>query len=292
METSKNSPENLPENPEDILEKTPTKRDTQVALEELFSKHQLLPVLRDQFSELTEDPFTQEVLSQIYLHKQASPEVLIGMFSPKWGTPQEVADQLAVCVEEDFLDYDLDNQKLILRYGITEDVEAMLARYQYPLPMITPPKKIPENQDHQTFGITGYETIKGSLVLNSTSPEGGGSAFEDVDICVDHLNRANRISLSLNLDVINSPEGKFIVPKRKHGEDFTEFKKRKKQAEIFFNTSLEVMEGLLAFSEEVFLTHKYDRRGRTYASGYHVNTQGTDYNKAVVELSRKEVING
>lgn len=39
-------------------------------------------------------------------------------------------------------------------------------------------------------------------------------------------------------------------------------------------------------------SHKYDRRGRTYAVGYHVNSQGTDYNKSVLELSRKEIING
>jgi hypothetical protein len=275
--------ENTPEN------STPNLVETQKNLEELFSKYQLLPVLKDQFSELSEDPFIQEVLSQIYLHKQASPEVIIGILSPKWGDPQTVADLLAEAVEEDFLDYDLDSQKLIIRYGITEDVEAMLARYQYPLPMITPPKKIPETKDFQTYGITGYETIKGSLVLNA---QGSDALYEEADICVDHLNRSNSVSLSLNLDVVNSPEGKFITPKRKHGEDFTEFKKRKKQAEIFFETSLEVMNGLTALSPELFLTHKYDRRGRTYASGYHVNTQGDDYRKAVLELSKKEVING
>lgn len=44
-------------------------------------------------------------------------------------------------------------------------------------------------------------------------------------------------------------------------------------------------------SDEVYLTHRYDRRGRVYASGYHVNTQGDDYRKAVLTLANKEVLN-
>ena len=37
------------------------------------------------------------------------------------------------------------------------------------------------------------------------------------------------------------------------------------------------------------LNHKYDKRGRTYCQGYHVNYQGTPWNKAVVEFSHKEI---
>ena len=50
------------------------------------------------------------------------------------------------------------------------------------------------------------------------------------------------------------------------------------------------MDTLLALSDEVYLTHKFDRRGRTYSCGYHVNTQGTDYNKAVLGLKNKELV--
>ena len=79
-----------------------------------------------------------------------------------------------------------------------------------------------------------------------------------------------------------------IVPKRKIGESFEDFRKRRKQAEVFYEHSLKTMKMMMALGNEFWLTHKYDRRGRTYAVGYHINSQGTDYNKAVLELSKQE----
>jgi hypothetical protein len=131
---------------------------------------------------------------------------------------------------------------------------------------------------------SGYFDKKGSIILN------GSSVFKDEDVCLDHINRANSVALTLNMEVVGSEEGHMIVPKRKAGEPFEDYRKRKKQAETFYTTSLQVMQGLMALGNEFHLTHKYDRRGRTYAVGYHINSQGTDYNKAVLELAEKEVI--
>ncbi len=253
--------------------------ETQKNLEELYSKNQLLEVLRDQFAELSDDPFEIDVIIQIYLHKQADVPTLVGLFSPKWGTPQDVADMLIVAVENDLLDFSMETEKFSLKYGISEDVENMLARYQFPLPMVVRPLRI----KHNCMG-SGYFQKKGRIVLN------GSDVFDDEDLCLDHINRANSVGLELNLNVVASREGNMINPIRKIGEGFDDFKKRKKQAEVFYDTSLEVMQGLSALGNEFWLTHKYDRRGRCYAVGYHVNSQGTDYNKAVLDLSRKEPI--
>jgi len=204
---------------------------------------------------------------------------MVGLFSPKWGEPQDVALMLIECVEEDLLDFDMDTHRFTLKYGITADVEDMLARYQFPLPMVVRPNKVTNNQ----MG-SGYFDKQGHIVLNSSD------VFKDEDVCLDHINRANSVGLTLNMDVVASVEGNMIVPKRKAGEGFEDFRKRRKQAEVFYNTSVQVMEGLMALGNEFWLTHKYDRRGRTYAVGYHVNSQGTDYNKAVLELSQGEVI--
>jgi hypothetical protein len=256
--------------------------ETQKNLELLFNKNQLIPVLREQFQEVTEDPFEVDVLVQIYLHKQADVATMVGIFTPKWGKPQDVADMLLECAEKDLLDFAADKGVFSLKYAVSEDVEVMLARYQYPLPMITKPKEIYSNKG--AASCTGYETIKAPLVLN------GSDVFDGMDICVDHLNRANAVALSLDMDVLATPEGKPLMPKRKQGEEYADYLKRKRQAETFYGVSEEVMNGLLAFGNELYLTHKYDRRGRTYASGYHVNTQGTDWNKAVLELANKEVV--
>jgi DNA-directed RNA polymerase len=46
----------------------------------------------------------------------------------------------------------------------------------------------------------------------------------------------------------------------------------------------------MMLGNEFYLTHRYDKRGRCYAQGYHVNPQGNDWNKAVIELAEKEVV--
>lgn len=254
--------------------------ETQKNLEELYSKNQLMDVLRDQFSPLSDNPFQIDVICQIYLHKQADVPTMVGLFSPKWGNPQDVAQLLIEAVEADLLDFDMETEKFMLKYGITEDVEKMLARYQFPLPMVVRPNKITRNN----MG-SGYFDKKGRIVLNASS------VFDIEDVCLDHINRANSVALTLNMDVVASAEGNMIIPKRKVGEGFEDFRKRRKQAEIFYDNSLEVMQGLMALGNTFYLTHKYDRRGRCYCVGYHVNSQGTDYNKAVLELANAEVIN-
>ena len=252
---------------------------TQLNLEELFHRNQLMDVLRDQFGPLTDDPFKLDVICQIYLHKQADVPTMVGLFSPKWGEPQDVADMLMEVVEDDLIDYDIETMKFVLKYEITQDIEDILARYQFPLPMIVPPKKVQNNH----MG-SGYYDKRGRIVLN------GSDVFDDEDVCLDHINRANSVALTINTNVVASSEGMMILPKRKVGEAFIEFQKRQKQAETFYNTSLEVMQGMLTLGNTFWLTHKYDRRGRCYAVGYHINSQGTDYNKAVLELERKELI--
>lgn len=253
--------------------------ETQENLEELFGRHQLMPTLREQFGPLTDDPMKLDIICQIYLHKQADVPTMVGLFSPKWGTPQEVAQLIYEAVEEDLLDFDIETERFTLKYELTRDVEDLLDRYQFPLPMITKPKKVTNNN----MG-SGYLTERSNIVLN------GSDVFRDEDVCLDHINRANSVALKLNLDVITSPQGKYMQPVRKDGELWEDYRKRVKQADKFHEISVEVMEGLLVLGNEFHLTHKYDRRGRSYCVGYHVNSQGTDYNKAVLELANEEVI--
>jgi len=252
-------------------------------LEILYSKHQLLPVLREEFDAIAiqypidaDHEFVRDMLSQIYLHRQADPPTLVGILSPKYGTPQEVADKLLLMCEFDYLDFSETTGNFMVKYDVSDNIEAMLERYQYPLPMIVKPDTI-----HDNFS-TGYHTIKGLVILN------GSTYFNNLDVCLDHLNRVNAVPLVLDFSVIRSAEGKYIKPTRKEGESYDDFRKRLKQASVFYSVSLEVMEGLAELSDVLYLTHKYDRRGRCYASGYHVNTQGTDYNKAVLQLAAKE----
>lgn len=269
--------------------KNPT-QETQKNLETLFSKYQLLPVLREEFATVisptimedigVEPAMATEALVQIYLHRQADPVTMIGILSPKYGEPQHVADKLLLMVLHDYLDYDEVQEKLMVKYDISDDIKAMLDLYQYPLPMVVKPLPITDNYE------SGYLSIKTPVVLN------GSKYFDDKDMCLDHLNRANSVALTMDFEVINSEEGKFLKPVRAIGEDFDDFQKRVRQANTFYTTSVDAMESLESLSHEIYLTHRYDRRGRVYASGYHVSTQGDDYRKSVLQLAHKELVNG
>lgn len=267
-------------------------------LETLFSKYQLLPVLKDEFRTLAEQhpdedlhEFITDALTHLSLHRQADASTLVGILSPKWGTPQEVADQLLILAELDYMDVeekqyrDYKTGKITkdwvfsVRFDVSNDIHEMLDKYQFPLPMVVHPKKVRKNFD------TGYLTILNPVVLN------GSEYFDDVDVCLDHLNRMNHVALELNMEVVNSNEGRFVSPTREPDEDFKDFQKRQKQAAKFYETTVDVMETIVQFGNEFYLTHRYDRRGRCYASGYHINTQGDDYRKAMIVLSRKETLN-
>ena len=263
-------------------------KQTQKDLEDIFSKWNLMSVLRSEFATIVdpsvaehqlEPAMVTEALAQIYLHRQADPETMVGILCPKYGTAQVVADKLLLMVELDYLDFDTDLDKFTVKFDLSDDVKEMLDRFQFPLPMVVKPEKVTDNF------TTGYLTMKAPLVLN------GSDYFDDVDLCLDHLNRANQVALSMNFDVITSDQGKFVKPVRAVGEDFDEYRKRVKQAEQFYATTIVVMDQISQLSDEVYLTHRYDRRGRVYASGYHVNTQGDDYRKAVLTLANKEVLN-
>lgn len=264
--------------------KMPTK-STQEDLEHLFNKFQLMSVLRSEFETIVdpnvaeagiEPAMVTETLAQIYLHRQADPETMVGILCPKYGTAQAVADKLLLIVELDYLDFDTDLDKFTVKFDLSDDVKEMLDRFQYPLGMVVPPLPLKDNYD------SGYLTMEALLVLN------GSDYFKDKDICLDHLNRVNKVALELNFDVVRSDQGKFVKPVREVGEDFDEYKKRVKQAEQFYATTISVMEHLEALTDEIYLTHRYDRRGRTYCMGYHTSTQGDAYRKAVLNLRNKE----
>ena len=109
--------------------------ETQKDFEEIFSKHQLMKVLKEEFSELgaesetVEPEFATEVLSQMYLHRQCDVPTLVGIMGHH-GAPQDVADKIMVLVEDDFLDFNIDTEKFILRYDLNDSVKDRLAMYQ------------------------------------------------------------------------------------------------------------------------------------------------------------------
>ena len=276
---------------------------TQLELEELYNKNQTLPRLRKEFNipMIQEEavaaelpvPFVVDLLAQMVLHKRAAPSTLVGILhhhvhpegSPKGYQPsqeelQRCADMVAASIERGFVFWDDTSQMVVIRIDVAQEVYDDLARYQYPLPLVIQPKKVTHNHE------TGYHSPgsrHGSLILRS--------AGHEYDICLDHINRVNAMKLSVNQDIVALIQNKWRhLDKRKEGETQAEYRQRVQAFERYTTSSKDVLQHLAMLGNEFYLTHRYDKRGRCYAQGYHVSTQGNSWNKACIEFAEKELV--
>jgi hypothetical protein len=269
------------------------RRQHQNELARLFSKNQTLSRIRQEFEECKFNftaymeskkipvDFGMNLLVQMALHKRCTLPTLAGIlrshFEPSPFASQEACDMLQRAAEADLVDWDSQIRMFIVRFTISEDVQRDLDRFQYPLPMVVPPRVVKDNLD------TGYFTHRGSIILRKN--------HHDDDVCLDHINRVNRIRFAIDHDTANMIANSWRnLDRPKQGETRMEFEKRKKAFEKYDRTAKEVIDLLLAHGNEFYLTHRYDKRGRIYCQGYHVNYQGAPWNKAVIELADRELV--
>lgn len=262
----------------------------QVELERLFSKNQLIPRIRSEFQNFKEFNFTEYMISkeipvpfgmdllvQMVIHKRANLQTLIGLLYHHFGNGQTTADMLVKAAKADLVDYSPNLRVFVLKFNISQDVQDELDLFQYPLPMVVEPKRIANNRQ------TGYFMGNGSVILKNNHHED--------DVCLDHLNRLNQIRLTINLGTAQMVKNKWRnLDKPKEGETKESFLERKRAFEKYDSKAREVMTLLTQHGDCFYLTHRYDKRGRTYCQGYHVNYQGTPWNKAVIEFADKELV--
>lgn len=263
-------------------------KDRQIKLEELFSKNQELAVLTKEFSDdailetLTKInvpiSFGLRVLVQVYLHKQVDIGTLAGILLSEEYNEETISKYLDVMSDNDLIDYNETTEKFITVYDIDSKVKKDLEMYQFPLPMIVEPKKVKNNHSN------GYlKCGNSSLLLNDS--------YHKEDICLDHINRVNRVPLSIDLDTAYNCKNQWKnLDKKLPKESLKEFRQRVKNFEKYMQTAYRVMEILTQEGNKVYLTHAYDKRGRTYSRGYHFLDQGNDWNKACVQFFNKEFI--
>jgi hypothetical protein len=143
--------------------------------------------------------------------------------------------------------------------------------------MVIRPKAVIDNRD------TGYLLTRGSVILRKNHHED--------DVCLDHINRMNRVKFTINLDTATMIANRWRnLDRPKEGETKQDFDKRVKAFEKYDRTAKDVIGLLTQHGNEFYLTHRYDKRGRTYCQGYHVSYQAAPWNKAVIELADKELV--
>jgi hypothetical protein len=196
-------------------------------------------------------------------------------FSDRTEAITTVAELLAVlCVtdafdiiKEDRMSSLMVQSRIPLPYGVLN----FILNSQYLPPMVCSPLELTHNYS------SGYLTHNDSLIL-------GTGNHHDGDICLDVLNLMNNVALKLDTDFLSTVEEEptFELKDQAQTDLWHAFKQRSYE---FYN--LMVQQG-----NHFYLTHKVDKRGRIYAMGYHITTQGTAFKKAQLELVNEELVTG
>lgn len=264
------------------------KVEKQIELEKLFAKNQLIPRLREYFEEYPDMDFKAyfdalglnhrfgfTLLIQMALHKRCDITTLVGVLRKSYDDIDDVVIAIQVAVANYLVEYDFDKRQFIVIYDISDEVQQELDLYQYPVPMLVEPKELVDNNSF------GYLTFGGSIILRDN--------HHNRDVNLPTLNKLNKTKLSINHVTAYMVNNTWkALDKQKEDETFDDYRKRLRAFDKYDRDSKNVME--LIGDEEFYCTHRVDMRGRIYCQGYHVNYQGNDWNKAVVEMAEKEIV--
>lgn len=196
-------------------------------------------------------------------------------FSDRREAITTVAELLAVLCLTDAFDV-LKEDKMasltvVSRIPLPEKVVEFIENSEYLPPMVCEPLELTHNFS------SGYLTHNDSLIL-------GSGNHHDGDICLDVLNLMNKVALKLDTEFLSKVEEEptFEITDQEQAEQWMRFKK---QSYSFYRLMVEC-------GNRFYLTHKVDKRGRIYAQGYHITTQGTSFKKAMLELANEQVVEG
>lgn len=161
---------------------------------------------------------------------------------------------------------------------LPEDMQLAIEQFGYPLPFVQTPKKITNNTS------SGYYTYHDSIFM--------GNKQHDYPVSYDHLNKMNRTNFAIEqrLWEFCQPHFSTKAKVKKNGEFETELDIAKRCTAFLEVTGSLVKRMPLINPDKFNLAHGYDTRGRTYCKAYEFSYQGTDFQKAMIGLHDKELI--
>ena len=181
---------------------------------------------------------------------------------------------------------------IVSRIPLSEKLVGFILNTRFLPPMLCEPKELHNNRE------SGYLTFNDSLILGSGNHHEG-------NLCLDVLNRMNQVQLKLDTDFLckieEDPNSEFTVEKIKEaawerGEDISDHEamdrveQQKENWKNFKQQSYEFYALIAKCGNTFHLTHKVDKRGRIYSQGFHLNTQGTAFKKAMIEFAQEELV--
>lgn len=185
------------------------------------------------------------------------------------------AELMAVLCQTDAFDITKEGKQSSLMVvscvPLSDELVKFIENSQFLPPMVCEPLPLTHNYS------SGYLTHNDSLIL-------GSGNHHDGDICLDTLNIMNQVALTLDIDFLSKVEEEptFELDSQ---DKIDQWKRFKKQSTEFYVLMAEQ-------GNQFYLNHKVDKRGRAYAHGYHITTQGTAFKKAMLEFATEEVVEG
>ena len=187
-----------------------------------------------------------KVLCMVCLHRRLPLEAVVNIFSHE--EPQTLANILMQLAQAGWLGWD-ERREDFVTYALPNEVMEKVFSKFFPMPLVEPPQTL-----HDERGAAYHTERSSQSVLGEYSGQRTN---------LDTLNLLNAIPLRVNQAVLATG-----IP----NED-----------PKFHTGSTKVFSVLK--DRPFWLTWQFDFRGRVYARGYHVNPQGDDWHKAVVEFA-------
>lgn len=227
------------------------------------------------------DDLVFDIMLEVCVQQFGSYQAIAGKLSNQlnnmdtFDAVKTVAEVMAVMCGHDCFDVivaaDSDTGVMMVQshWELPESVLQKIADTQYLPPMVCKPFKVNENYTYQSM------TEMGSLIL------GNRVNHHDKPLAYDAINIASAIPLSLDEYILGFNEQ---PNKELDTQDKVDAFNRMQIA------SSKVYQFLLDNDNKFYLRWKYDKRGRMYSQGYHVNIQSTDYKKALISFADKELL--
>jgi hypothetical protein len=196
-------------------------------------------------------------------------------FDDKEDSIKTIAEMVAVLCQTDVFDIIKESPEATMMVQSNIPLPKALVdaavRSKYLLPMVCEPDDVTSNFE------SPYLTFNDSLILGKGNNHSG-------DICLDVINTQNKIPLKLDLRFLSTVEEEptFELDSLEKVQAWSQFKQE----------SYETYWLLAKQGNQFWLTNKVDKRGRLYAQGYHVTSQGSAFKKAMLELYEEELVEG
>ena len=154
--------------------------------------------------------------------------------------------------------------------NLPDELLSFIDQAGYLPPMICKPNELTNNFE------SAYLTVKKDCVILKKHNQHSG------EVSLDVINIKNSVPLSIYVPMASTIQE---MPSKA-------FESVEAQSDFYEMSaqSLRIVQMLMVQGNRFYLPHKVDKRGRLYAQGYHINSQGTGYKKAILDFADPEII--